>query len=216
MTVRASHLKRPLAARLREDREQLRVQGSQATLARSGMSVTAEAEVTVDGDFVVGGTLNVTGNTVIGGTLSLPAGIIGNDALANPLAAGVAHADAVGFSLNKGANATIATATIPVPAGFTRALVTATAAISAFNSTAASDYLYCVAYIQADTVRGWSLPVSVSPSDSGMSTQTATALLTGLSGSFYVKVAGSTANAAWATSTSGNVANIDATVVFLR
>ena len=227
MTVRASDLKRPLASRLREDRERLRVQGSAATLARSGMSVTAEGEVTVSGDLIVGGELAVhgsaafDGNTTIGGnaaitgTLSLPAGIINNDALTSPVYPFVGHAQGNNFTLST-TNTAKATLTVPVPAGYTSAMVTANAHVSAFNPTADSDYLYAVAWIQSDTTIGWSMPTTIPAGESAHTSQTATALLSGLGSSFTVKVATSTAFQSFASSTSGNVCNIDATVLFLR
>jgi len=153
MTVRASDLKRPLASRLRDDRERLRVQGSTATLARSGMSVTAEDEVTVDGDFVVDGTLNVTGAAVIGGTLSLPAGIINNDALAQPVVPDAANVDTSGFSLTA-AFAEKLGVDIVVPAGCSRALFNVAVWMQAYNANTTggsdgtgSDYIYVYAKI---------------------------------------------------------------------
>ena len=215
MTVRASDLKRPLASRLREDRERLRVQGSTATLARSGMAVTAEDEVTVDGDFIVDGQLNVTGAAVIGGTLSLPAGIIDNDALAAPVSPGVYHAEAVGFTVSTSLAAK-ATITVNPPAGYTRAMVSAVASASAYNPTASSDYIYVAAWIQTDSTRGYAIPSSCPANDSGATSQAASALLTGLSGSFTIKAAVSSGFSAYTTNTSGNVCNVDATVLFLR
>ena len=165
MTVRASDLKRPLAARLREDRERLRVQGSTSPLARSGMAVTAEDEVTVDGDFIVDGDLSVhgvaafDGNTTIGGnaaitgTLSLPAGIINNDALANPVVPDAANVDTSGFSLSA-AFAEKLGVDIVVPAGCTRALFNVAVWMQAYNANTSggsdgtgSDYIYVYAKI---------------------------------------------------------------------
>ena len=148
--------------------------------------------------------------------LKLRGGIVGNGALTNPVVPAVAHADAVDFTVPTTANATRATATIPVPDGYTRAMVTAHAHASCFNPNAGADYLFVVAWIQDDTTRGWGMPVTIGPNESATTSQTATALLTGLSGSFTVKVALSSVNAAFTTSTSGNVCNIDATVLFLR
>jgi len=129
------------------------VQGSTATLARSGMSVTAEDEVTVDGDFVVDGTLNVTGAAVIGGTLSLPAGIINNDALAQPVVPDAANVDTSGFSLTA-AFAEKLGVDIVVPAGCSRALFNVAVWMQAYNANTTggsdgtgSDYIYVYAKI---------------------------------------------------------------------
>jgi hypothetical protein len=206
-----------LRARLRAIEEQLR--RLRNTSAFSGTGVHPNGNGGLDSDNFVAGTsgysFKADGNAEFN-DLTLRGGIIGNDALSSPVATAVAHADASDFSLAPGANQVLATATVPVPAGYTRAMVAATAGISAFNPTASSDYLYCVATIQSDATRGWALPVTVNASDSGIATQSATANLTGLSGSFTVKVAGSTASGNWNTSVTGNVANIDATVLFLR
>jgi hypothetical protein len=197
-------------------------------LAGTGMSTPSRGTTQVDGSLVVQGGEAKSGNFEHGSAgwhlgsdgsaefkdvtlYDLP-----NSMLASPVAPAVAHADAANFSLTSGANQTLATATVPVPSGYTRALVSATAGISAFNPTASPDYLFCVAYIQNDTARGWSLPVTVNSTDSGCANHTATALLTGLSGSFTVRVAGSTQSGTWNTEVTGNVANIDATVLFLR
>jgi hypothetical protein len=215
-----------LFAELRAEIEDLK--RNQGRLTGSGMSVPGPGITQVDGSLVVQGGEAKSGNYAPG-TAGWHMGSDGtaefkditlydlpNSMLASPVAPAVAHADASDFSLTSGANQTLATATVPVPAGYSRALVSATAGISAFNPTASPDYLFAVAYIQNDTVRGWSLPVTVNSLDSGCANHTATALLTGLSGSFTIRAAGSTQSGTWNTEVSGNVANIDATVLFLR
>jgi len=193
----------------------------------TGMSIPAPGVVQVDGELDVNGPIDVhgaanfDGNTTIGGnaaitgTLSLPAGIINNDALTSPVYPFVGHAQGNNFTLST-TNTAKATLTVPVPAGYTSAMVTANAHVSAFNPTADSDYLYAVAWIQSDTTIGWSMPTTIPAGESAHTSQTATALLSGLGSSFTVKVATSTAFQSFASSTSGNVCNIDATVLFLR
>ena len=98
---------------------------------------TGDAEfngnVDVGGTMDVGGTLHVTGNTIIGGTLSLPAGIIDNDALANPVTGDYAFASATGFGLSSAAYLPLATATRPVPSGFSQAIIIMTGGLFAYN-----------------------------------------------------------------------------------
>jgi len=101
---------------------------------RSGISVTAEDEVTVDGSLIV------TGPMAVGGTLSLPAGIIDNDALANPVVFDAGYANADGFTTSTTA-ADLASFTVAVPAGFTQAVVQASAMIFVYNGTATYSYL---------------------------------------------------------------------------
>lgn len=208
-------------------KDQVRRLTNRSPFAGTGMSIPAPGVTQVDGELDVNGPIAVhgsatfDGNTTIGGnaaitgTLSLPAGIIDNAALTSPVYPFVGHAQGNDFTLST-TNTAKATLTVPVPSGYTRAMVTANAHVSAFNPTADSDYLYAVAWIQSDTTIGWSMPTTIPAGESAHTSQTATALLSGLGSSFTVKVATSTAYASFTTSTSGNVCNIDATVLFLR
>lgn len=90
-------------------------------------SLTVGGSLDVTGPMVVGGTADFDGDTTIGGnaaitgTLSLPAGIIDNDALANPV-----KPSAVSFSASHTLTTTltsVASTTVTVPAGFTSAVV---------------------------------------------------------------------------------------------
>lgn len=87
------------------------------------------------------GQVEFDGDVVISGTLSLPAGIINNDALANPLDFSADSADSSNFALSV-AGAPVASKTITVPAGFTKAVVQGFGIIQAFNTTATLEYLY--------------------------------------------------------------------------
>lgn len=105
-----------------------------------GGNLEVDGAASFAGDTAVGGELDVTGNATfsgnvaIVGTLQLPAGIIGNDALANPLTFVDAEGDLDGFAIPT-AMTTMATAKIVVPAGFTRALVIASGNVVGFNGT---------------------------------------------------------------------------------
>jgi len=116
---------------------------------RSGISVTAEDEVTVDGALIV------TGPMAVGGTLSLPFGIVDNDALASPIdiAADAGNADA--FTVTTTATDFV-TFTIPIPAGYTRALVKAEGMIFIYNTSAVGDYLYSRLYVDSPSTSSWS------------------------------------------------------------
>lgn len=126
-------------------------------LRQAGMGVSP-GQVDFDGDVVIGGRIFTTGdaefsgNTTIGGnaritgTLSLPAGIIDNDALANPLAFAADSADANVFPIPK-TEVTVVSRTITVPPGFTTAVVQGFGTIYAMNSTATLDYLYACVFI---------------------------------------------------------------------
>jgi len=234
MTVRASDLKRPLASRLREDRERLRVQGSTATLARSGMSVTAEDEVTVDGDFIVNGDLNVhgaaafDGNTTIGGnaaitgTLSLPAGIINNDALANPVVPGVANIDADTFSLGNAFTEKVGL-DLTVPSGCTKLLATCSVWLQALNPNttggsngAGADYIY--AYARVGSTIGDYKATGVSGSNGTASTAAGlSALLSGLTPGGTVRIGGWCSSQYTTIGASGNNrVTLSASLIWLR
>ena len=90
--------------------------------------------------------MTIDSNLAITGTLSLPAGIIDNDALANPVVPDAGEASATGFAVSDTATA-VASFPLPVPAGFTQALVHVTAAASASNATAFDDLLYVMAAV---------------------------------------------------------------------
>lgn len=92
------------------------------------------------------GQVDFDGNVVISGTLSLPAGIIDNDALANPLAFSADSANGDGFAIPL-AETTVASRTLLVPAGFTTAVVQGIGSVFGMNTSAALDYLFARVYI---------------------------------------------------------------------
>lgn len=160
------------------------------------------------------GAATFNGPVKIGGTLDLPAGIIGNDALASPTSPFAFHADAQTFALGNGANLPVVTVTVPVPAGFTRAVVNATASLSAANSTGSTDTLYCGIRV-AGSSQGYSGRVGVAPGVAANPSKAAGVLLTSLGASFTIEGTASTFVAPWP-SDSNNNANLDGTVIFLR
>lgn len=114
--------------------------------SRGDLNITNGGTLNVDGNANVGGTLEVTGNTIIGGTLSLPAGIIGNAALANPSAFDVNWADLNSTNLTV-AGAYLASMSIPVPSGFTRALVVCNGTVGNTRNVSAGGAPFYVAAI---------------------------------------------------------------------
>jgi hypothetical protein len=159
----------------------------------------------MEGDFIVAGNFIAEGK-------------IDNDALVSPVRPAAMHQSVSNFGLATGDNVMKAADSLTVPAGFSSALVTAHAMVSAYNNGGAAwDALYCFANIVGDTEEGWSSLTDVSASRMGSAVNTSTALLTGLTpgDAITVEVKSSTGSTNWS-SYGGNVANIDATVLWLR
>ena len=122
----------------------MRVKGGTGLTVEGGGSVNIadDGNLNVDGNLTVGGTAAFTGDTNIGGnlavtgTLSLPAGIIDNDTLSDPTQATSAPTvTATGWSVGT-SWATVASTSIAVPAGFSKASVKATASMHFQDSAA--------------------------------------------------------------------------------
>lgn len=155
-----------------------------------------------------------TGNVKIGGTLDLPAGIVGNDALANPVQIGTASNGLSNYAITTSSTVR-ASVTLTVPDGFTEAVVTANPTAMGLNSTGTQDYLYVMAVVQA--IGGGELYTSAAAGVGvGLAAPFHTTL-TGLTGGDLITVSVATrANTnTWAASTA-NQANIYATAIFLR
>ena len=208
--------RRSLTGEIRKDREQVRRQRNSSPFFGTGMHPNGLGGIDSD-NFVEGESgyrFSDDGNAEFN-DLTLRGGIIGNDALTEPVVPYVAHGEANNFTVSTTLT-TKASVTVTVPAGYTRAMVSAVASASAYNPTASSDYIYVSAWIAGDTSIGYAIPSTCPANDSGASTQAASALLTGLTGSFTVEAAVASAYVDYTTSTGGNVCNIDATVLFLR
>lgn len=187
---------------LREHERQLKVQGSASTVARSGLSVTAEDELTMYGDFIVTGDFTAQGK-------------ISNDALTNPVAAVAKYDYVTNFSMPASLT-NIRTLSVPVPAGFTQAAVSLTVRVYALNSTAGLDYLYSQANING--FNGLSLPTPVSGSGgSGMNVSTFSIVLTGagLGSAVVLQIAAQSNFASWAADPS-NSADLSASISWYR
>lgn len=152
-------------------------------LAATG-STDIDGTLSVDAATTIGGTLGVTGETTLGastsvtgaltvsgpmavtGTLSLPAGIIDNDALANPVMPAGASNTATAFGLSTTESIVVSASTV-VPAGFSRCLATGLGSIFFLNPTTAVDYVYARVFIEAPGQSWWGIrPLSmVGPSN---------------------------------------------------
>lgn len=181
----------------------------------AAMGIEPKADGTnFDGFVNVNGEMTINGPAKITGTLDLPAGIIGNDALANPIQMETSTNYLSNYAI--GTTSTVrASLTLTVPPGFTQAVIIANPTGMGQNSTATADYLYVQAIIKGIpggelyTAAGPGLAVGV-PSPVHMT-------LYGLTDGeeITVSVATRTGFATWAAAP-GNQANIYATAIYLR
>lgn len=184
----------------------------------TGLTVSGSIASTGSADFAgpttIGGTLDVAGAMSVLGTLSLPAGIIGNDALASPISADSASASQTNFAVST-ADTTYAAGSIPVPAGFTRALVFVVANVGVINPSLNVDYIYAKAVINGVASR----EMFALAGSNGGSASIATAkadLLTGLGGgSISVSTQAHSQVGPWSANAS-NRAYMEALAIFLR
>lgn len=125
-------------------------------VSHEGMSIESALEILgsldvsgslgVTGPMVVGGTLDVTGDAVFSGDLAVPNGSISNAALASPVTAGIGSGSGSGFGVAT-SPAVVASGSIPVPAGYSQALVIATSGITAVSATASATQVYAATEI---------------------------------------------------------------------
>lgn len=177
--------------------------------------LVVEGYETVNGPLEVNGAMTINGPATITGSLSLPAGIIGNEALASPSTSVASHAQADSFSITTGANVEKLRATISVPAGFTKAAVYGTATMSVFNNSGSLDSCYLAFRVNGAQV-GWSNQVGAPASQRVLAVAAGAGLISGLNGeTIYVSAEASTGVNAWA-SDANNTLNIDALITFYR
>ena len=196
--------------------------------ANSGMSPTAPGEVTVDGSLVVGSGEAKSGNFAAGATgwhlgsdgnvevndITLRGGIIGNEALTNPV---IPNSVWKGTTANFGlavAWTALVSESLTIPAGVTSVQVLGFVRLVAANSTASKDYLYSNLDIGGLSSGGFSTPVA--PGDYGTSFCSFARTMTGLTPGDTVTLTalGSTGSAAWASGP--NVCQISASVTWYR
>lgn len=201
-----------ISRELKEIRQELQQIQAANPLATAGIQAVMDG-IVVNGSETVNGPLVVNGAMSVTGTLDLPAGIINNDALANPLNVGRTSGAATNFALTTTPQ-TFALATIPVPSGFTTALVFVVCTVGGINPNTSSDFLYSSAIINgalSNEVFGY-----VSASGGSVAVTTAKSdILTGLSGGSVSVAVSIHTGAAW-TASSSNRAYVEAQAVFLR
>ena len=204
----------------------------------SGTSVTAEGVVTVDGELDINGPLavhgtadfdgdtTIGGNAAITGTLSLPAGIIDNDALANPIVSQSVYATILNFNLTAHTFSTplpvIKTVTITVPAGFTAANVEVSSRLFAYNNNttggingAGGDYFSCQTGIAGSLDFALGLVVLGSGS-SGVAISPFATPMTGLTpgDTFTITIGACSGYLNW--TQAGNVATVSGNILWFR
>lgn len=159
------------------------------------------------------GTALFKGPVVIEGTLSLPAGVIDNEALSDPLETGSAGKSQSNFAVST-TGALLAQQDIPVPGGYSQALVMNGVSAGAANSTANPDFIYVSASI--DGTSGGETVSTAYAGAYGSASASAIRTITGLNGgTITVGTRVRSLNAAWSANTA-NFANTNAIVLFLR
>ena len=148
--------------------------------------------------------------------LTLRGGIIGNDALANPVKADYVYTDASGFGVDTVGTTPKMSLTLTTPAGFTTAVVYVTSRVYAINDTAGVDYLFSRTRI--DGTYGDSVPYPATGSNgSTVSLDPSSWKVTGLTGgsTFVIDVQAWTAFANWSANAS-NRGNLNGIVTWYR
>lgn len=212
-----------ISRKLADLERQIREMRAERSLESASIGDGGLRSANFDGDLATGqagtegwGLGGPDGRYAIFNDIVLRGGIIGNDALTNPIQAEANRAHAENFGLPTTTYAVLAQFNFTVPAGFTRGLVTAVAIVNAVNSTSGSDYIYVAPSI--NDVNGDTIYNGISGNGGGDGTLNIQyAALTGLSGgqSIPCQVKAATAFAAWAPN-SQNWATINAQVIWTR
>lgn len=169
--------------------------------------------VNVKGAMDVSGDAEFIGNVKIGGTLELPNGVIGNDALTDPLVVETSGVSQNNFALGT-ATTTLALGTVAIPAGYTRASVLCLVIAGGQNSTAELDYIYAASSING--VGGGETPQPATAGGYASASANGIRTLTGLNGgTITLGCRVRTQTASWAAGTA-NFANMNAVVYFSR
>lgn len=113
-------------------------------------AVDISGDLDVTGDAAFSGTTTIGGNASITGTLSLPAGIIDNDALANPVEADSENLSTSGMTFT-GSMVEYATKTFIVPAGFTKAIIFGAGNGGLVNGSGSTVYLFTQTFAWSPT-----------------------------------------------------------------
>jgi len=156
----------------------------------------------------------VAGGFDVTGTLGLPSGIIPTDALSDPLVISTAGVSQNNFAVST-AGDVFATATVTIPAGYSRADIQCSVVAGAINDTANPDYLYVASSINA--VGGTETPQAAAATG-GYCAAPANGIrsLTGLSGGTITVGCSIRAGFAGWSANASNFANMTAVVFFRR
>jgi hypothetical protein len=181
--------------------------------------VNINGEGVINGPLEVNGTMDVagdaefTGNMKIGGTLDLPAGIIGNEALTDPLIVSTSGVSQNNFSL--GPSSTVyAGGTVTIPAGYSKASVLCMVVGGGMNSTAGLDYVYVAASING--VAGGETPQSTDAGRYATASANGIRSLTGLNGGTITLGCQMRTNGGTWTASTSTFANMNAVIYFTR
>ncbi|GGH93709.1 hypothetical protein ACFFGR_09110 [Arthrobacter liuii] len=157
------------------------------------------------------------GNTTITGNLSVPNGSISNSALSAPVVPAAYHADIQNISITSGSNVEKLHYDVPVPAGYTQALVNLTVTMNMLNNSGAADSAFLGANING-TSPGWSSNATAAAGAEVSLNNTVVAQITGLTGGSTFPLSGkaSSNTGTWAAAGTSSVMNLNATVLFLR
>ncbi len=180
--------------------------------AAANVLATAGIGVVPNG-ITVNGSASFTGDVVIGGTLSLPAGIIDNAALTDPVVLSTAGLSQNNFNVPT-TDSVYAQATVAIPAGYTRADVICMVVAGAANGSASADFLYVSSSING--VLGGETPQVANSGNYASAAANGIRSLTGLSGgNITVGCNVRAGTASWGTN-AANFANTNAFIYFRR
>jgi hypothetical protein len=192
-----------------------------ATIGAGGLTVAGgtiksadfDGDVIADTSGTMGWGLGGPSGNAVFNNITLRGGIIGDDALTNPVQAAIADGASGGYTFT-GTAAVYETVNVPVPAGFSQALVMAVATVGMTAITTGSTPLQGQARING--VLGQSIAATCA-TNSSMSVHAPFALLvTGLSGGTFPISSMAWVNAP-ANVTAGSCnAQVAATILFLR
>lgn len=172
---------------------------------RSGNFVTGQA----------GWRLQSNGNAEFN-DLTLRGGIIGDDALTNPVRAVAVGRAESNFVIPPTTFNVIMDINVAVPDGFTKALVYVTVDLSVFNSSATDIWFFANAF-PGVTQAGFDSKSKAPAGDTGFASNTAQALISGLSDGDQVLVSGEAyTDVGTIPANTGTFMNLSALVFFLR
>ncbi len=184
---------------------ELQVKESTSNLLRTAGIKLTRAGMIIDSDLTLTGTLTANG-------------VIDNAALASPVVPGVGGNSATGFAVSQ-TSVAVTFAIIAIPAGFTQALVHVTAAATAYNTSLAGDILYvraAVALPGGAQTNGPELYAGADINRPGMASASLARVFSGLApGNIIVKCGVRSGSINWVAN-GNNLANVDASIVFLR